>query len=142
VNCYLPYFSLWLICCLLPAIYFCSLCLLKVCTKSWLSPLLWWKGLPDSYFCKLCLLKVHEESCLFPPSPVKGLACHLLCLLKVLMESSFLHLTPPQVCSRPPALSAACPFQFFVYYSVCFFFFCGAKFSLSRGLCWFILEWL
>jgi hypothetical protein len=33
VNCYLPYFRQWLITPLLSAIYFCRICLLKVCTE-------------------------------------------------------------------------------------------------------------
>jgi hypothetical protein len=41
------------------------------------------------------------------------------------------------VCSEHPALSAVCPFQFLVYFSVSFSF-CGVGVSLSRGLCWFI----
>jgi hypothetical protein len=61
-------------------------------------PLLRWRVLPVSYFCRLCLLKVY-------------------------MESSSLILTPSPVCWTHPALSAACPFQFLVYYSVFWFFF-------------------
>jgi hypothetical protein len=41
------------------------------------------------------------------------------------------------VCSEHPTSSAACPYQFLVYYSVIF---CGIGFSLSSGLCWFIPE--
>jgi hypothetical protein len=41
------------------------------------------------------------------------------------------------VCSRHPALSAACPFQNLDFYSFLFLF-CSVGVSLSRGLCWFI----
>jgi hypothetical protein len=41
------------------------------------------------------------------------------------------------VCSKHPTLSAACPFQFLIYYSVLGFF-CRAGVSVSRGLCCFI----
>jgi hypothetical protein len=56
----------------LPAVYSCSLCLLKVCMENCISSLLWWKGLPASYCCRLCLLKVHVKSStlLLPPSLV------------------------------------------------------------------------
>jgi hypothetical protein len=54
------------------------------------------------YFCRLCLLKVREE---FSPLP-------------------FL---PSPVSSKHPILSATCPSQFLVYYSV-FFFFVGQGF--------------
>jgi hypothetical protein len=84
VNCYLPYFRQWLICCQLLAIYFYRLCLLKVC-----------------------------------------------------MEDSSLLLLLSLVHSKYPAPSAACPFQFLVYYLV-FFFLCGAGVILSRWLCLFI----
>jgi hypothetical protein len=99
MNCYLPYFRQWFICCLLPAIYYCRLCLFKVRVESCLSPLLRWKGLPASYFFWLCSLNVHTES-----------------------RSLLLSHSP--VCSRNPTLFAVCPFQFLVYYSVVLVVFC------------------
>jgi hypothetical protein len=118
MNCYLPYFRQWFICCLLPAIYYCRLCLFKVRVESCLSPLLRWKGLPASYFFWLCSLNVHTES-----------------------RSLLLSHSP--VCSRNPTLFAVCPFQFLVYYSVVLvvfvcLFVCFGGVSLSSRLCWFI----
>jgi hypothetical protein len=57
------------------------------------------------YYCRVCLLKDHiKSSSLFLIlSPVELLACQLL--LQAL-------------CSEPSTLSASCPFQFLVYYSV------------------------
>jgi hypothetical protein len=95
VDCYLPYFKQWLITCLLSAIY----------------------------FCRLCFLKVHTEfsSLPFSPSLVQRLVSHLL-LQALFTESShgdqLLAPLPSLVCSDHPTLSAACTFQFLVYYSV------------------------
>jgi hypothetical protein len=74
------------------------------------SSLLQWRRVLASYSCRLCLLKVHME------------------LISLSLPSSPMH-------SEHPVPSAACPFQFLIYYSV---FFCGMRVSLSRGLCWFI----
>jgi hypothetical protein len=64
-----------------------------------------------------------------------------LCLLRVDMESSSLFLLPSPVRLKHPILSAACPFQFLVYYSgflwggqgsVCL----GGYAGLSQGWLW------
>jgi hypothetical protein len=86
VNRYLPYFRLQIICHLLPASYFCRLCLPKVCVES--------------------------SSLLSLPSQVECLVSHL----------PFQALFTVSLHGEHPALFAACPFQFFAYYSV---FFCG-----------------
>jgi hypothetical protein len=79
VNCYLPYFRQQFICCLLSAVFFSRLCLLKVWTEFSSLPLPLSLGWPE-------------------------------------------HPTP----------SAACPFQFFVYYS-CFFVCGGDKCQSIEG---------
>jgi hypothetical protein len=83
--------------------------------------------------------KFVQRAALFPflhgsSLPVDYFSRH--CLLKVCPEDSPLPLIPSLVHSKHLALSAVCPFQFLVYYSV--FFSCRAGVSLSRGLCWFI----
>jgi hypothetical protein len=77
------------------------------------SPLLWYSSLLAIYFSRLRLPKFHAEICslLFPSSPVYSVT------------------TSP---------SAACPFQFLVYYSVLFSFFLWGGGQSVQGLCWFI----
>jgi hypothetical protein len=83
VNCYLPYFKHWFICCLLSVVYFCRLCLLKVHVGELPLPSSLVEGLVIGYFFRPCLLKVHMgfSSLPLPPSPAS--------LLHVLFSSLF-----------------------------------------------------
>jgi hypothetical protein len=67
--------------------------------------------------------------------PLSALLTSSLCLLKVCEEISSLPLPPSPVLSGHTAPSAACPFQFLVYYSV---FLGGVGVSLPRGLPCFV----
>jgi hypothetical protein len=94
--------------------------------------------------CWLLLQALFTESCAesCPPPSLVERASWLL-LQALFTESShgeqlLAHLPSP-VCSKHPTLSAARPFQFLVYYSVCLFVcFCRVGVSLFRGLCSFI----
>jgi hypothetical protein len=100
---------------------------------SCLSPFLQWRGLPVIYFCRLCLLKVVWRAASFPFS--SEVVASWLLLWALFTESSrgeqLLAFPPFLLCSRHPTLSAACPFQFLVYYSV---FFCGVGGQSIQGI--------